>query len=157
MADASTSAAPEEQMANLLLDPVTGENVSKSELKRRQKQRQKEDEKKKKAAAAPPKPAKKESGEAEEKDLNPNVWKSRSTSTNTADSICSNTSRFVHEISRNFVNRRTQTHTHTSFMRITILGISPKNSNLSNLENTRRMSRFAVQVESSTSVPPGTS
>jgi len=73
MADASASTAPDQQLANLLLDEVTGEKVSKSELKRRQKQRQKEDEKKQKAAAAPPKPAKKESGEAEEKDLNPNV------------------------------------------------------------------------------------
>lgn len=73
MADASASAAPDQQLANLVLDEVTGEKVSKSEFKRRQKQRQKEDEKKQKAAAAPPKPVKKESGEAEEKDLNPNV------------------------------------------------------------------------------------
>jgi len=73
MADASGSAAPEEQMANLILDEVTNEKVSKSELKRRQKHRQKEEEKKKKQAAAPPKPAKKEGGEADEKDLNPNV------------------------------------------------------------------------------------
>lgn len=68
MADAS---APE--MAKLILDEVTGEQVSKTELKRRQKQRQKEEGKKKKEAEAPPKPLKKESGEAEEKDLNPNV------------------------------------------------------------------------------------
>jgi lysyl-tRNA synthetase class 2 len=49
MADAAPSAAPEEQLANLHLDEVTGEKVSKSELKKRQKQRQ-----------------------ADEKDLNPN-------------------------------------------------------------------------------------
>ena len=45
MADA---AAPvEAQIANLHLDEVTGEKVSKSELKKRQKQRQKDEEKKK--------------------------------------------------------------------------------------------------------------
>ncbi|KAL6950118.1 lysyl-tRNA synthetase [Hanseniaspora vineae] len=44
-----------EQVANLHLDEVTGERVSKSELKKRIKQRQKEAEKAKKAAAAPPK------------------------------------------------------------------------------------------------------
>lgn len=64
-------------MANLHLDEVTGERVSKSELKKRQKQRQKEEEKKKKEAATPPKPLvaaqKRTSAEAEEKELNPNV------------------------------------------------------------------------------------
>ena len=70
------AAAPvEEQVANLHLDEVTGEKVSKSELKKRQKQRQKEEEKKKKEAAAPPKPVKekKSNAEADEKELNPNV------------------------------------------------------------------------------------
>jgi len=38
---------------NLLPDPVTGEMVSKSELKRRQKQRQKDAEKAAKAPAPP--------------------------------------------------------------------------------------------------------
>ncbi len=62
-------------MANLHLDEVTGEKVSKSELKKRQKQRIKDEEKKKKEAAAPPKPttAKKTNAEADEKELNPNV------------------------------------------------------------------------------------
>lgn len=76
MADASNAAAPiEEQMANLHLDPVTGERVSKSELKKRIKQRQKDEEKAKKAAAAPPKPVKekKSNAEEEEKELTPNV------------------------------------------------------------------------------------
>jgi lysyl-tRNA synthetase class 2 len=75
MADAASSAPIEEQVANLHLDEVTGEKVSKSELKKRQKQRQKEEEKKAKAAAAPPKvaAAKKSSAEADEKELNPNV------------------------------------------------------------------------------------
>ncbi|TPX14650.1 uncharacterized protein E0L32_005342 [Thyridium curvatum] len=73
MADSGSGAQapPTEQLEKLLLDEVTGEKVSKSELKRRQKQRQKEEEKKKKAAAAPPKaPSKKINNE----DLNPNQF-----------------------------------------------------------------------------------
>lgn len=76
MADSAPAQAPEEQLANLHLDEVTGEKVSKSELKKRQKQRQKDAEKAKKAAATP-RPAasaqKKTNAEAEEKELNPNV------------------------------------------------------------------------------------
>lgn len=60
-------------MANLLLDEVTGEKVSKSELKRRQKNREKEAKKKEKEAAAPPKAEKKTSAEDEEANLTPNV------------------------------------------------------------------------------------
>lgn len=61
-------------MANLLLDEVTGEKVSKTELKRRQKLREKESKKKDKEAAAPPKAAqKKVSAEEEEANLTPNV------------------------------------------------------------------------------------
>lgn len=61
-------------MANLLLDEVTGEKVSKTELKRRQKLREKEAKKKEKEAAAPPKAAqKKVSAEEEEANLTPNV------------------------------------------------------------------------------------
>ncbi len=57
--------------ANLHLDEVTGERVSKSELKKRQKQRQQDEKKKEKAAAAPPqKEAKKKEAEVE---LTPNV------------------------------------------------------------------------------------
>lgn len=77
MADApEASAPPTEAVANLHLDEVTGERVSKSELKKRQKNRQKEEERLKKAAAAPPKPAaaKKSNAEADEKELNPNVY-----------------------------------------------------------------------------------
>lgn len=82
MADEATSSAPTEALANLHLDEVTGEKVSKSELKKRQKQRQKEEEKKKREAAAPPKPvaAKKPNAEADEKELNPNVNISNRTS-----------------------------------------------------------------------------
>lgn len=72
MADANTSLA--QDTANLHLDEVTGERVSKSELKKRQKQRQAEEKKKERAAAAPPKPEKKAaSAEMDESNLNPNV------------------------------------------------------------------------------------
>lgn len=62
--------------ANLHLDEVTGERVSKSELKKRLKQRQLEEKKKEKAAAAPPKPQKpqkNDNAEIDESNLNPNV------------------------------------------------------------------------------------
>ncbi|OJD36613.1 lysyl-trna synthetase [Diplodia corticola] len=75
MADAKnvTVPVPEgEAQQNLLLDEVTGERVSKSELKRRQKQREKDAKKAEKAAAAPPK-AKKEKAENEE-ELTPNQY-----------------------------------------------------------------------------------
>ncbi|PGH13316.1 lysine-tRNA ligase [Helicocarpus griseus UAMH5409] len=61
-------------VANLHLDEVTGERVSKSELKKRQKLRQKEAEKKEKAAAAPPKAEKKANAEEEESNLTPNQY-----------------------------------------------------------------------------------
>ena len=62
-------------LENLHLDEVTGERVSKSELKKRIKLRQAEEKKKEKAAAAPPKPkaAGKKSEEEEESNLTPNV------------------------------------------------------------------------------------
>lgn len=67
--------APTAEVANLHLDEVTGEKVSKSELKKRQKQRERDAKKQEKAAAAPPKPAsaKKTNAEADEKELTPNV------------------------------------------------------------------------------------
>ncbi|RDL36970.1 putative lysine-tRNA ligase [Venustampulla echinocandica] len=76
MADDAGASAPTEPMANLHLDEVTGERVSKSELKKRQKQRQKEEQKREKEAAAPPKPAsaKKTNAEADEKELSPNQY-----------------------------------------------------------------------------------
>lgn len=70
VADATAS------VAKLLLDEVTGEMISKTELKRRQKNREKEAKKKEKDAASAakegsnPKPAK--GGEAAEKELTPN-------------------------------------------------------------------------------------
>ena len=74
MADATASLA--QDAANLHLDEVTGERVSKSELKKRIKLRAQEEKKKEKAAAAPPKAEKKVSANAAELDesnLNPNV------------------------------------------------------------------------------------
>ncbi|KAK5013286.1 lysyl-tRNA synthetase [Cryomyces antarcticus] len=59
------------------LDDVTGEHVSKSELKKRKKQREKDDKKAEKAAAAPPKPVKKVSAEENEAELTPNVCQVR--------------------------------------------------------------------------------
>lgn len=81
MADAPSVAPPTEDVANLHLDEVTGEKVSKSELKKRQKQRMKDAQKQERAAAAPPKPvaAKKKNDEADEEKLNPNVSFSYST------------------------------------------------------------------------------
>ncbi|KAH9932521.1 lysyl-tRNA synthetase [Fomitopsis serialis] len=54
-------------------DPVTGELISKTELKRREKQREKEAKKAEKAAAAPAKSAAKATGPNED-DLNPNQY-----------------------------------------------------------------------------------
>lgn len=66
-------AAAAESSENLHTDPVTGEKISKSELKRRQKQREKEEKKKEKEAALPARP-KKEGGKKEDvEELNPNV------------------------------------------------------------------------------------
>ena len=72
MADNEVKEA-EASMANLLLDEVTGEKVSKTELKKRQKQREKDAKKKEKEVAAPPKTQKKVSAEEEEANLSPNV------------------------------------------------------------------------------------
>ncbi|KAH0562748.1 Protein kinase [Trichoglossum hirsutum] len=76
MADSSPSAVPPaDQLQNLHLDEVTGERVSKSELKKRQKARAQEDRKREKAASAPAKPVpKKTSSEEEESELSPNQY-----------------------------------------------------------------------------------
>ncbi|PLN81941.1 lysyl-tRNA synthetase [Aspergillus taichungensis] len=74
MADPSGVKEAEASMANLLLDEVTGERVSKTELKKRQKLREKEAKKKEKEAAAPPKVEKKTSAEDEEANLTPNQY-----------------------------------------------------------------------------------
>ena len=57
----------------LHLDELTGERVSKTELKKRQKQRQKDAEKALKLASRPAPGPKMTNAESEEKDLNPNV------------------------------------------------------------------------------------
>ena len=64
---------PTSGIENLHLDPVTGDRVSKSEVKKRTKQREQEEKKQKKAAQAPPRPEKKTSTKYEEAELNPNV------------------------------------------------------------------------------------
>ncbi|MCJ1430768.1 lysyl-tRNA synthetase [Xylographa pallens] len=64
----------EGQLANLHLDEVTGDKVSKSELKKRQKQRLVEKKKEEKASAAPPRAEKHMSAEEEENNLTPNQY-----------------------------------------------------------------------------------
>lgn len=67
---AQPAAAPAESAVNLHKDEVTGEMVSKSELKKRTKQREQEKKKQEKAAKNPvPSRPKKEA----EVELNPNV------------------------------------------------------------------------------------
>ena len=61
-----------EAVAKLHLDDVTGEMISKTELKKRQKARQKDEEKAKKAAAKGPVQKSAKSAEAAEKELTPN-------------------------------------------------------------------------------------
>lgn len=81
-ATAGPSAPPTEGVANLHLDDVTGEMVSKSELKKRIKQREKEETKRKKEqekkASGAAEPAKKKAGlvdkSAEEAELTPNQY-----------------------------------------------------------------------------------
>jgi lysyl-tRNA synthetase class 2 len=73
MADSNAVNEVEASVANLLLDEVTGERVSKTELKKRQKLREREAKRKEKEANAPPKPEKKVSAEEEEADLTANV------------------------------------------------------------------------------------
>ncbi|KAK5113245.1 hypothetical protein LTR62_003581 [Meristemomyces frigidus] len=69
MTTSDNAAAP-----NLLLDEVTGEHVSKTELKKRQKLREKEKAKAEKEATRQPPPAPKRKAEASEEDLNPNQY-----------------------------------------------------------------------------------
>ncbi|KAI9308605.1 lysyl-tRNA synthetase [Cunninghamella echinulata] len=71
MSDAAAAAINEK---NLQKDPVTGEMISKSELKRRTKQREKEAAKAAKAASAPATEEKPKSAEEGEEELNPNQY-----------------------------------------------------------------------------------
>ena len=61
-----------EAVGKLHLDEVTGEMISKTELKKRQKAREREAAKKEKAAAKGPAQQSKKSAEAQEKELTPN-------------------------------------------------------------------------------------
>lgn len=70
MADLNDKASAPE----LHLDELTGERVSKTELKKRQKQRQKDAEKALRLASKPTPVAKKTNAESEEKELNPNQY-----------------------------------------------------------------------------------
>lgn len=72
MADQQPPAPPAETTEKLHLDPVTGESVSKSELKKRQKNREREEKKKAKEASMPERPKKEKKDDVEE--LNPNVY-----------------------------------------------------------------------------------
>jgi lysyl-tRNA synthetase, class II len=74
MADNNATTGLEQAVAGTHLDEVTGEKVSKSELKKRQKQRQAEEKKREKAAAAPPKAEKKGNAEVDESNLTPNQY-----------------------------------------------------------------------------------
>ena len=73
MADPNAVQEAEASVAKLLLDDVTGEKVSKSELKKRQKNREREAKKKEKGTTAPPKPKKAVSAEEEEANLDAHV------------------------------------------------------------------------------------
>jgi hypothetical protein len=77
MADKPTSSAAAagaaEGLANLHLDEVTGERVSKTELKKRKKQREVEEKKKAAQAAAPPKPVAAAKTKEDEVELDPSV------------------------------------------------------------------------------------
>ena len=66
-------AKPTETKPQTLLDEVTGEYVSKSELKKRQKQRQKDIQKAEREATRQAPPAKKKNAAEDEAQLNPNV------------------------------------------------------------------------------------
>ncbi|KAH9875518.1 Protein kinase [Plenodomus biglobosus] len=73
MANEQPPAQPQvESSENLHTDPVTGEKISKSELKRRQKQREKDEKKKEKEASLPARPKKEKKDDVEE--LNPNQY-----------------------------------------------------------------------------------
>ncbi|KAI4937973.1 Protein kinase [Alternaria conjuncta] len=63
---------PAAETKDLHTDPVTGEKISKSELKRRQKQREKDEKKKEKEASLPARPKKEKKDDVEE--LNPNQY-----------------------------------------------------------------------------------
>ncbi|ERF77051.1 Lysine--tRNA ligase [Endocarpon pusillum Z07020] len=72
MADSANEVT--ENVANLHLDEVTGERISKTELKKRQKLRAQEERKQQRAAATPAKTEKKRPAEDDESNLTPNQY-----------------------------------------------------------------------------------
>lgn len=115
LAAMADSAPPTESVAKLILDDVTGEEVSKTELKRRQKQREAERKKAEKAAAAPPKAEKKSTG-VDESQLTPNVRSHRTMGLWKCSHVSSNTSRFAVDVSMPYDRASSQILTHTSSM-----------------------------------------
>lgn len=114
MAENAEREPPTADVANLHLDEVTGERVSKSELKKRQKQRETERKKAEKAAAAPAKQApKKKEGELDESQLNPNVRVCRACVSGVL-TVYSNTSRFAAAESTSLERQRIPTRILTS-------------------------------------------
>jgi hypothetical protein len=119
---ADSTAALAQDTANLHLDEVTGERVSKSELKKRQKARQVEEKKREKAAAAPPKAEKKgNTAEMDESNLNPNVSGRRNLVATTpsespfdADLVSSNTLKSAAAASTGCGRPKARTPTRTS-------------------------------------------
>jgi lysyl-tRNA synthetase class 2 len=76
MADTNPPAQPAaaaESADNLHKDPVTGEMISKSELKRRQKQRERDEKKREREANLPARPKKEGKKDEPAEELNPNV------------------------------------------------------------------------------------
>merc|ERR1712000_320407 len=74
MADTNPADQAADGVAKLYLDEVTGEHVSKTELKKRTKTRERDAAKKEKAASKGPAPTSQKSAESAEKDLTPNQY-----------------------------------------------------------------------------------
>jgi hypothetical protein len=122
-------------------DPVTGEKISKSELKRRQKQREKDEKKKEKEAALPARP-KKDGKKDDVEELNPNVRVSHPIVASCL-TICSNTLRFAQTRSTPFAHPSSQIPTLTSSTSITSSQIMYATSHISPRARRSRIRRFA--------------
>lgn len=139
MADATTGIA--QDTANLHLDEVTGERVSKSELKKRQKQRENEKKKAEKAAAAPARPEKKTvtNSEVDESNLNPNVSEAI---------LCVSSTNFSSNISRSeavasiifVLETKNRIHILTSSKLTLMFASSSRHTTISSLARTTRKS-----------------
>lgn len=149
MADATTGIT--QDTANLHLDEVTGEKVSKSELKKRQKQRENEKKKAEKAAAAPARPEKKTAtnSEVDESNLNPNV-RVIGLYVTCADH-CSNISKSEVAVSITFVEPSNPIHILTSSKSTPMFASSSKHMSTTSLVRTIRKLRSELQDESTPS------